>query len=297
MTIASHGYLLVFCDDRDTVAPNGELHANFKLGASGEYLALLKPDNTVVSEYSPEFPPQIADVSYGVSTSLVGAGATAKVFIPTDNSLGTTWQGACGKRAFLRQRLAQRHDRGGLRHDYAHRIDKLKVAAQFRILHDARRRYFRSIGPYRHECRQQCVLFGFLHRYGNRADAAPRTDAVQCRRKRPDDGQSQFRFLQLHHGNDFILDEFLGHHRHGHDGAVLFDMRSSRGMLITADRRRANPRPLPIGNRTARSSTKSSATASGQRRPMAPCYRELQSGNSGSACSIYIDGRSTIGKQ
>ncbi|MGD0516587.1 MAG: lamin tail domain-containing protein, partial [Thermoguttaceae bacterium] len=100
VSIASHGYLVVFCDSKNTVAPNGELHTNFKLGASGDYLALLKPDNTVVSEYAPEYPQQIADVSYGVSTSLVGAGATANVFIPTDDSLGTTWQGATANEPF-----------------------------------------------------------------------------------------------------------------------------------------------------------------------------------------------------
>ena len=41
VTIPAEGYLKVFCDNRDTVAPNGELHTNFKLGASGDYLGLL----------------------------------------------------------------------------------------------------------------------------------------------------------------------------------------------------------------------------------------------------------------
>ena len=104
VSIAAQGYLVVFCDGRGTVAPNGELHANFKLGASGDYLALEQPDNTVVSAYSPQYPPQVSDVSYGVSTSLVGAGSVATALVPTtDNggdSLGTTWQGSPANEPF-----------------------------------------------------------------------------------------------------------------------------------------------------------------------------------------------------
>ena len=96
VSIAAQGYLVVFCDGRDAVAPNGELHSNFKLGASGDYLALEQPDNTVVSAYSPQYPPQVPDVSYGVSTSLVGTGSVATALVPTTgngDTLGTTWQG------------------------------------------------------------------------------------------------------------------------------------------------------------------------------------------------------------
>jgi hypothetical protein len=88
-TIGAGGYLVVFCDSKNTVAPNGELHTNFKLGADGDYLALLNLDGTVVSEY--DYPEQISDVSYGVSTSLVGAGSTTRVYVPTDDSLGSDW--------------------------------------------------------------------------------------------------------------------------------------------------------------------------------------------------------------
>ena len=102
VTIPAASYLKIFCDSRDTVAPNGELHTNFKLGASGDYLGLLAPDNTVVSEYAPEYPQQYTDVSYGLvveqgSTPLISAGASAKVLVPTTSNggstLGTTWEG------------------------------------------------------------------------------------------------------------------------------------------------------------------------------------------------------------
>src|SRR4029077_20585244 len=42
------------------------LHTNFKLPASGGYLALVRPDGrTVASEVGPKYPPQLQDVSYG----------------------------------------------------------------------------------------------------------------------------------------------------------------------------------------------------------------------------------------
>ncbi|MFC1758971.1 LamG-like jellyroll fold domain-containing protein, partial [Planctomycetota bacterium] len=44
-----------------------ELHTNFRLSGSGEYLALIEPDAvTIATEFSPTYPPQIDDVSYGV---------------------------------------------------------------------------------------------------------------------------------------------------------------------------------------------------------------------------------------
>ena len=44
------------------------IHANFKLSRNGGYLALIKPDKkTVVFDYSPTYPIQFSDVSYGSS--------------------------------------------------------------------------------------------------------------------------------------------------------------------------------------------------------------------------------------
>ncbi|MCA9215003.1 MAG: CotH kinase family protein [Planctomycetales bacterium] len=49
---------------RDT---GGRPDASFKLSVKGEYLALVKPDKTtVVHEFRPKFPKQIANVSYGI---------------------------------------------------------------------------------------------------------------------------------------------------------------------------------------------------------------------------------------
>ena len=61
--------LVVFASNKDRRNPRAELHTNFKLSGGGEYLALVQPDGTVVDEYSPEYPAQVADISYGVVLS------------------------------------------------------------------------------------------------------------------------------------------------------------------------------------------------------------------------------------
>ncbi len=67
MTLAPDEYLVVFASDKNRTDPAGELHANFKLSGGGEYLALVRPDGVTVShDYAPAFPPQTADVSYGL---------------------------------------------------------------------------------------------------------------------------------------------------------------------------------------------------------------------------------------
>ena len=65
VTVAAHGYLVVFADGTDVTNP-AELHANFSLSGSGEDAALVAPDGvTVLSAYT--FPAQEADISYGVA--------------------------------------------------------------------------------------------------------------------------------------------------------------------------------------------------------------------------------------
>lgn len=66
-TIAGKGYLLVWADDKAYSVTNNELHAGFALSGGGEYLALVKPDGvTVTYAYTPAFPEQHEDVSYGI---------------------------------------------------------------------------------------------------------------------------------------------------------------------------------------------------------------------------------------
>lgn len=95
--IAPKDFLIVFASSKDRRVPGSPLHTNFKLGAGGEYLALVKSDGTtVVSEFSPLFPEQYKDISYGIgqeiiTNSLLLTGAAAKYFIPADGSLGSSW--------------------------------------------------------------------------------------------------------------------------------------------------------------------------------------------------------------
>jgi hypothetical protein len=85
LTLPSGGYLVVFASSKNRREPTARLHTNFALSASGEYLALVKPDGTtVVSEYAPEFPAQREDTSYGLpATGSNGAGVPAFLRTPT----------------------------------------------------------------------------------------------------------------------------------------------------------------------------------------------------------------------
>jgi hypothetical protein len=95
--LAANGYMIVFASGTNQAIPGLPLHTNFKLGTSGEYLALVEPDGvTVAFAYSPAYPVQVTDVSYGVLmpqtvTTLIDTGATARVWVPVDGSLGSTW--------------------------------------------------------------------------------------------------------------------------------------------------------------------------------------------------------------
>ena len=79
--LADDGYLIVFADQAADAVIGNELHAGFKLGSGGEYLALVEPDGeTIAYQYNPEFPGQSADVSYGIDA---GTGGHAFFSVPT----------------------------------------------------------------------------------------------------------------------------------------------------------------------------------------------------------------------
>src|SRR5439155_20933259 len=94
--LTAKGFMVVFADGTNRVVLGRPLHADFSLKASGEYLALLRPDNTVAPEFNPAFPEQFADISYGIAqnvitNSLVVSGAATKALVPTGSTLGSTW--------------------------------------------------------------------------------------------------------------------------------------------------------------------------------------------------------------
>jgi len=69
VTLDGYDYLVVFASGKDLAPTDGaELHANFRLSAAGEYLALYDAQSPprVASEFAPDFPLQLPDVSYGL---------------------------------------------------------------------------------------------------------------------------------------------------------------------------------------------------------------------------------------
>ncbi|MFT5409082.1 MAG: hypothetical protein ACI9NC_001803 [Verrucomicrobiales bacterium] len=66
--IPGNGFLIVFASGKDRRDPAGELHANFLLSGSGEYLALVRADASIASEFAPDYPKQFEDVAYGTQS-------------------------------------------------------------------------------------------------------------------------------------------------------------------------------------------------------------------------------------
>lgn len=95
--LAPKGLLVVYCSGRDQRDPGSDLHTNFRLTSTGEFLGLYGPDGSVEDQFSPLFPPQFPNISYGREQTitlrpLLDAGANARYFVPSDDSLGASWQ-------------------------------------------------------------------------------------------------------------------------------------------------------------------------------------------------------------
>lgn len=67
VSLHADDYLVVFASDKNKTLVSGNLHTNFKLSGSGEFLALVEPDGSTISfSFGDEYPPQQEDVSYGL---------------------------------------------------------------------------------------------------------------------------------------------------------------------------------------------------------------------------------------
>ncbi len=91
VSIPSGGYLVVFASGKNRATVGNELHTDFKLSSSGEYLALVKSDAvTKTSEFDP-YPGQSEDVSYGTNSSnvLLKKNAALRYTLTTP---GGTWK-------------------------------------------------------------------------------------------------------------------------------------------------------------------------------------------------------------
>ncbi len=92
--------IIVFASGKDRTDPESPLHTDFELNAKGEYLALVSPDGIKkITEFSPTFPAQNEDQSYGISSfgniipeSLISTDSVAKYLIPkSEGELPNNW--------------------------------------------------------------------------------------------------------------------------------------------------------------------------------------------------------------
>jgi len=93
--IAPGGLMLVFASDKNRAVSGQELHTNFKLKSSGEYVALVHPDGVVADGYT--YPELDEGESFGreflgaTESDLLSKGATCKVHVPTSAADQAGW--------------------------------------------------------------------------------------------------------------------------------------------------------------------------------------------------------------
>ena len=109
ITILPGEYYLLFASKKDKstfpenypyVDPQGHLHTNFNLQSSSGFLGLVRPDRTISSKYSPTYPSQYEDISYGIGglsdvitteQTLIDEFGPATAIVPQDGSMGLDW--------------------------------------------------------------------------------------------------------------------------------------------------------------------------------------------------------------
>ncbi len=101
VSLAANQRMVVFASGKNRADPGGELHTNFRLNVTNDYLALVEPDGlTVAFDFGSFYPPQRPDVSFGIpqpirETTLISPEAPVQLLVPTtDNGgdvLGASW--------------------------------------------------------------------------------------------------------------------------------------------------------------------------------------------------------------
>lgn len=97
--LVAGGYLIIFTSGKNRAVSGAELHTNFQLDPDGEFLALVRPDNSIAQQFTPKFPQLRRNVSYSettapLTTPLVTEGAAVRYLVPANDTLGTTWTAA-----------------------------------------------------------------------------------------------------------------------------------------------------------------------------------------------------------
>jgi hypothetical protein len=68
--LPSGQFLVVWASNKDRRLVGAPLHTNFKMADQGEFLALVRPDGlSIASQFSPTYPQQLPDVSYGLPSN------------------------------------------------------------------------------------------------------------------------------------------------------------------------------------------------------------------------------------
>ena len=122
VTLPARGYLVVFASGKNRVNLNAPLHTNFRLRKKGGYLALLDASSGVKSEFSPAYPPQHEDVSFGKGNTkrdqvvLLKQRAAARATVPVNSSDDAAWK----KIGF--DDSGWKSGRTGVGYDYGNRI-------------------------------------------------------------------------------------------------------------------------------------------------------------------------------
>ena len=96
VTLPPQGFLIVFASGKNRSFVESPLHTNFKLSSSGEYCALVRSDGTIADEFSPEFPEQVRDISYGLGQAvtidqIISSTSPSKFLVPSTGTLGKAW--------------------------------------------------------------------------------------------------------------------------------------------------------------------------------------------------------------
>ena len=97
ISLAPGEFLVLFASGKDRRDPSFNLHTNFELRASGEYLALVEPDGTTVHfQYSPQYPQQLPAISYGILQSvetsiLIQEDDSCRYLVPAPGASNLSW--------------------------------------------------------------------------------------------------------------------------------------------------------------------------------------------------------------
>lgn len=91
-------FRVIFASGKDRHDPARPLHTSFKLSAGGEFLGLVAPGPRLVSTFTPRYPAQVVDASFGYSMAkdsrmLLPAGASARYLVPSSAEFDGTWTG------------------------------------------------------------------------------------------------------------------------------------------------------------------------------------------------------------